>query len=289
MVRCLAICCRGLGLCCCTAVHPTRSHGTLLCYPLQWVGPALLHPKGSHGTLLCYPLQGAGPALRRSTRTHDTLPSYTQQGAGPAPLRPTRTNGTLICHTLQWDGPALSARRDQTVCCSAMRCIGLGLRCYTRRYRMHCCCAKSAPLASIHPHLWLVHGQGHHPCPLHNPASHLRWAKAHEVRVHAEALGGKIPSAARVQVTVAVGGRALRNRGARFQTKLRRCKSRLTVSLSSTPQRISALGTSIWWACRDAAALAQHTAASSCAWHIIMASPPDDSAQAQHAAANGDS
>ena len=81
------------------------------------------------------------------------------------------------------------------VCCSAMRCIGLGLRCYTRRYCMRCCCAKSAPLASIHPHLWLVHGQGHHPCPLHNPASHRGWAKAHDVRVCAAALGAKfLPS-----------------------------------------------------------------------------------------------
>ena len=38
----------------------------------------------------------------------------------------------------------------------------------------HCCCAKSAPLPSIPPHLWLVHGQRHSPCPSHDQAGHWK-------------------------------------------------------------------------------------------------------------------
>ena len=46
---------------------------------------------------------------------------------------------------------------------------------------------------SLFPHLWWIHGHGQHrPCPLHDPAGHRGWAKAHDVR--AAALGGKILS-----------------------------------------------------------------------------------------------
>ena len=35
---------------------------------------------------------------------------------------------------------------------------------------------------------------GHRPCPLHNQAGHRGWVKAHDVRIRAEVLRGKIPS-----------------------------------------------------------------------------------------------
>ena len=104
----------------------------------------------------------------------------------------TRRDRMVRCFAIRCSGLLRGcARRDRMVRCFAIRCDGLGLRCCTRRYCTRSCYAKSAPLAPIHPHRWLVYGQGHHPCP-HSPARPWWWAKAHDVR--AAALGGKIPS-----------------------------------------------------------------------------------------------
>ena len=101
---------------------------------------------------------------------------------------PTRSHGTLPCYTLLcvipggllpqcWPVESLAllsiaaAQADIMSCCNGC--------CTAAALNLHRCSLSPPPLGMA----WLVHGQGHRPCPLHNPAGHRGWAKAHDVRV----------------------------------------------------------------------------------------------------------
>ena len=88
-----------------------------------------------------------------------------------APLRDTRR--AAPCWPVESSAllSIAAAQADIMSCCNGC--------CTAAALNLHRCSLSPPPLGMA----WLVHGQGHRPCPLHNPAGHRGWAKAHDVRV----------------------------------------------------------------------------------------------------------
>ena len=161
---------------------PTQSHPTLPPFPLRDERPLPTMPDitNARGLILASEplLAPAAPAsllplgrqrraearqcsmvLLRAVRRYSAALCGTHclatlcRGPGLRHYARREPHGMWLCPTLQWGGPAPQRpndqmTRDQMTRCSTMRRIGLGLRCCTRRHRMHCCCAETAPLTS---------------------------------------------------------------------------------------------------------------------------------------------